>query len=142
MVKREYPQTPIVAVGVIIHQGDRIALVRRDREPSKGCWTFPGGAVELGEPIRDAARREALEETGLQVELGQVAAVVDNVVYDEVGRVRYHYVIVDFCAQPVGGALRPGSDVSDVCWADLADVNALDMTAKAQDLARRLLSAL
>lgn len=140
-MRREYPTRPIVAVGVIIRQDDRIALIRRDREPSKGRWTFPGGAVELGETVRCAAQREALEETGLHVELGEVASVVDNVVRDALGRVRYHYVIIDFLAHPIGGSLRPSTDVSDVCWASRSDLDALDMTEKAQQLARQLLSS-
>ncbi len=140
-MKRSYPTRPIVAVGVIIRLGDRIALIRRDQEPSRGRWTFPGGGVELGETIRDAAQREALEETGLHVELGQVAAVVDNIVRDEAGRIRYHYVIIDFLAHPTGGTLQPGTDVSDACWASRADLDRLDMTEKAQQLARQLLDS-
>ena len=141
-MKREYPETPIVAVGVIIRQGDRLALIRRDKEPSRGLWTFPGGAVELGETVRDAARREALEETGLRVELGDVVAVVDNVVHGVDGRILYHYIIIDFLARPVAGILQPGSDVSEAWWAGLADLDALEMTEQAGELARRLLAGL
>jgi len=138
-MKREYPPAPLVGVGAIIRDGDRILLVRRNQEPSRGRWTFPGGLVELGEAIRDAARREVLEETGLLVEIGEVAAVLDHVLRDEAGRVRYHYVIVDFMARPVGGRLRPGSDVSQVCWAGLADLEALDVTEKAAEMLWQIL---
>jgi mutator protein MutT len=139
-MRREYPEAPIVAVGVIIRRGNRIAVVRRDKEPSKGLWTFPGGAIELGESLEDAARREALEETGLHVELGQVASVIDHVVCDAVGRIRYHYVIIDYMARPTRGALQAGTDVSDAMWATLADLDALEMTPKAEALAQELLS--
>ena len=129
-----------MAVGVIIRQGDRIALVRRDKEPSKGLWTFPGGAIELGESLRDAAQREALEETGLEVEVREVATVIDNIVRDGTGRIHYHYVIVDYHAHPLGGTLRAGTDVSDARWAGLADLEDLQMTEKAESVARRLLA--
>lgn len=138
-MKREYPAAPIVAVGVIIRDDDRIVLIRRDKEPSRGRWTFPGGAVELGESLHDAARREAWEETGLHVAVGELATVIDNLVRDEEGRVRYHYVIVDYMARPLEGILRPGSDVSDVRWFTLTDLDGLDMTEKAGALARQLL---
>ncbi len=140
-MRREYPAAPIIAVGAVILEDDRIALVRREKEPSKGRWTFPGGAIELGESLRDAVRREAAEETGLQVEVGEVAAVLDNVVRDEMGRIRYHYVIVDYFAQPVGGTLQYGTDVSDVRWFRLADLDAVEMTEKAGELARAWLRA-
>ena len=138
-MRREYPVAPIVAVGVIIREDDRIVLIRRDQEPAKGTWTFPGGAVELGESLHDAARREALEETGLRVELGDVATVIDHVARDEAGRVRYHYVIVDYFARPVGGSLQSATDVSDARWFCLAELDGLDMTEKAGKLARDLL---
>jgi 8-oxo-dGTP diphosphatase len=139
-VKREYPEAPVVAVGVIIRQDDQLVLIRRAKEPSKGRWTFPGGAIELGESLQEAARREAREETGLLVEVGEVAAVVDNVVCDAGGRVRYHYVIVDYYARPAGGSLQPGSDAGDARWVRLADLDSLDMTEKAGQLARQLLA--
>lgn len=139
-MKREYPSGPVVAVGAIIYHQDRIVLIRRDKEPSKGRWTFPGGAVELGESLEEAVRREVLEETGLDVEIGEVAAVVEHVDRDETGQVRYHYVIVDYNARPAGGMLQAGSDVSDALWASLADLDGLEMTEKAADLARALLA--
>lgn len=138
-MEREYPSGPIVAVGVIIQDGDRIVLVQRDKEPSKGLWTFPGGAVELGESLHDAARREAWEETNLWVDVGSVATVIDHVVHDGTGQVRYHYVIVDYLARPTGGLLRAGTDVRDARWCSLGDLDALDMTEKASQLARQLL---
>ena len=138
-MKREYPPAPVVGVGAIIRHDDRLVLIRRDQEPARGYWTFPGGAVELGEPLEDAVRREVLEETGLQVELGDVAAVVDHVARDEAGAVRYHYIIVDYHARPVGSALQPGSDVSDARWFALEDLDGLQMTEKAGELARALL---
>jgi ADP-ribose pyrophosphatase YjhB (NUDIX family) len=126
-------------VGVIIREGDRIALIRRGKEPSKGRWSFPGGAVELGEMLQDAARREVLEETGLQIEVGEVATVVDSIARDATGQIRYHYVIIDYLAQPIGGTLQPGTDVSEAGWFSLAELDKLDMTEKAAELARELL---
>jgi 8-oxo-dGTP diphosphatase len=139
-MRREYPEAPIVAVGAIILVGGRIVLVRRSHEPSLGLWTFPGGAIELGEPIREAVRREALEETGLAVEVQDLFTVIDSVVRDDWGRIRYHYVIVDFLARPLAGILRPGSDVDGVRWAGLADLDGLEMTEEAGQIARQLLA--
>lgn len=139
-MRREYPEAPIVAVGAIILEGGRIVLVRRGNEPSSGLWTFPGGAIELGEPIREAVRREALEETGLVVDVGEVFTVIDHVVPGAQGRPRYHYVIVDFLARPIGGTLQAGSDVDRVRWARRADLDGLEMTEKAGEIARQLLS--
>jgi ADP-ribose pyrophosphatase YjhB (NUDIX family) len=125
---------------VIIRDGPRLVLVQRDKEPSRGLWTFPGGAVELGESLHDAARREAWEETSLRVELGQVATVIDHVVRDQNGRVQYHYVIVDYMARPIAGTLQAGTDVRDARWFSLDQLDALPMTEKAGQLARKLLA--
>ncbi|MGD8473496.1 MAG: NUDIX hydrolase [Anaerolineae bacterium] len=138
-MKREYPDAPIVAVGAVILDGDRILLIRRDLEPARGRWTFPGGAVELGESLEEAVRREAFEETGLRVAVGEVATVIDRVERDGDGHVRYHYVIVDYFARAVGGTLQPASDVSDARWVGLEELDSLEMTEKAGVLARELL---
>jgi len=140
-VKREYPDAPLVAVGVVIQRDHELLVVCRDKEPGRGLWTFPGGALELGESLLGAARREALEETGLEVEVGEPVAVVDSIVPDPEGAILYHYVIVDYLARQVGGSLCPASDVSAARWVTLADLDSLAMTAKAAELARRVLEA-
>jgi len=139
-MKREYPDTPIVGVGAIIRDKGRIVLIRRDREPAKGRWSFPGGGVELGETIHEAVCREALEETGLQVEVGDLVAIIDRILRDDAGRIQYHYVILDFSARPIGGALRPGDDASDVRWVSLPELDELDVTEQAKEIAQKLLS--
>ncbi len=140
-MKREYPEIPIVGVGAIVRDAGRVLLVRRNKEPARGLWTFPGGAVELGEPVELAVRREVLEETGLEIEVEQVFVVVDRIERDAAGRVRYHYIIVDYLARPLGGSLLAGDDADGAMWASLADLDRLEMTEPARGIARTLLSA-
>jgi len=140
-MKREYPDTPIVGVGAVIRDGARILLIRRDREPAKGRWTFPGGVVELGETVGDAIRREVLEETGLQIEVGELVAIVDRILHDDAGRIQYHYVILDFLAHPINGVPRSGDDAGDVRWVSLPGLDVLDVTEQAKEIAQKLLFA-
>jgi len=132
-MKRDYPERPIIGVGAVIVRGDRALLVRRATEPLKGEWSVPGGALELGEKLRDGAAREALEETGLRVEVGEVLDVFDSIFTDGDGRTQYHYVLIDFLCTPLAGEALPGSDVSEVLWvteADLAGMNLRDSIAQ------------
>src|SRR4029077_7477710 len=93
-MKREYPETPLVGVGAIIIDGDRVALVKRGRAPLAGQWSIPGGLLEVGETLRAAAQREVREETGLNVLIGDLLGVFDRVVPDEDGYIHYHYVLI------------------------------------------------
>lgn len=129
-MSREYPQQPNIGVGVIITREDKVLLVQRGREPGAGTWAFPGGRLELGETLAEAAAREAREETGLEIEPGEVAAVAEFIDRDEEGNVRWHYVIVDLLAIPVGGTLRPGDDSLDVRWAGLDEAEALRLAPR------------
>jgi len=95
-MKREYPETPLVGVGAIIIESDRVVLVKRGHAPLLGKWSVPGGVLEVGETLREAAAREAKEETGLLVEVGELLGVYDRVLRDDTDRVLYHYVLIDF----------------------------------------------
>src|SRR5437588_12444101 len=113
---RRHPDAPVVAVGVLVLDGDRVLLVQRARPPLQGRWTVPGGGVELGETLAEAAARELREETGLVCELGPVVEVFDRILRVEDGRVEYHYVIVDLLGREPRGALQAGSDSADARW--------------------------
>ncbi|MCR4398584.1 MAG: NUDIX hydrolase [Firmicutes bacterium] len=144
-MSRVYPERPIAAVGaVIVRNGpdgaNEIALVRRGAEPACGRWSIPGGAVELGESVRSAVVREALEECGLEIRPLRVLDVFDSIVKDETGRVRYHYVIVDFLAEPVGGTLLGASDATDARWVDLRRALDLDLTRGTREIIERILA--
>ena len=129
-LRREYPGQPVVGVGLVIAEGGRLVFVRRGAEPALGKWSFPGGAVELGETVRDAAVREAKEECGLDVELvdGIPMDAYDILDVDEDGRLRYHHVLLQFLAKPNDGVLEPGSDVTDARWVSLEEVENYDLT--------------
>lgn len=113
---REYPRAPIAAVGAVVFRDRRILLVRRGKEPGFGTWSLPGGAVELGETVRAATAREILEECGLRVEVGEVIDVIDRITRDAQGRVRYHYVLVDFVARHIAGDFHPSEELLDGRW--------------------------
>ena len=138
--RRRPPKSPIPAVSAIITQDDQILLVRRGSAPAIGRWSAPGGAIELGETAIDAVKREVLEETGLEVEVADLILIVDRILHDDAGRIQYHYVILDFLAWPVGGALRPGDDAGDARWVSLSELDDLDVIEQARDIAQKLLT--
>ena len=119
MSDREYPARPIVGIGIVVIKGDSVLLVRRGKPPNVGAWTLPGGAQEVGETTEQAARRELLEETGLEVDTLHFAATVDNIRRDADGRIRYHYTIIDFAARWVAGEPVAATDVTEATWAKL-----------------------
>jgi ADP-ribose pyrophosphatase YjhB (NUDIX family) len=141
MSDREYPSRPVVGVsGVIVVEDGRVVLVQRGQEPLAGHWTLPGGALELGETLETGVAREMLEETGLVVDVGPVVDVFDRILTDEAGRVRYHYVLVDFLCRPRAGSLAAGSDVVDVRLVDPADLASWPVHEKVQAVVARALA--
>jgi ADP-ribose pyrophosphatase YjhB (NUDIX family) len=130
-VKRDYPDRPIVGVGAVIVEKGRAVVVRRGTEPLKGEWSIPGGVVELGETLREGAVREALEETGLSVEAGEVLEVIDRIVRDPDGQTRYHFVLVDFLCKRLSGEIRAGGDASEVRWVNDEELAVLKISDSA-----------
>src|SRR5690349_1072818 len=109
-MNREYPDTPLIGVGAIIIDAGRVVLVKRGHAPLTGEWSIPGGVLEVGETLREAAAREAMEETGLTIEVGDLLGVYDRVLRDADERTRYHYVLIDFLCRRVAGEPRAAGD--------------------------------
>lgn len=131
---REYPDKPLVGVGAVIVRDHRVLLIRRGQAPLLGEWSLPGGVLECGETLREAAVREAREETGLVVETVDMLGVYERIIPSDDGRVRYHYVLIDFLCRPVGGELKAGSDAAEVGWFTREELPALKLAYDANDV--------
>jgi ADP-ribose pyrophosphatase YjhB (NUDIX family) len=125
---RRYPRRPLIGVGAIVFDGPRILMAQRGKQPSLGWWSLPGGALETGELLADAIRREVLEETGLEVEPLAVFEIFERIMRDSAGAAEYHYVLIDYICRVTGGALRAGDDVSRVEWMRRRDLATLQIT--------------
>ncbi len=128
-MKREYPEAPIVGVGAIIIENGRVVLVKRGHDPFVGDWSIPGGALELGETVTDAIRREVLEETTLIVEPVSLLNVYDRVILDNDERILYHYVLIDYLCKLISGDLEAGSDCDRALWFTEEEVAKLSLPA-------------
>ena len=129
---REYPAAPVVGVGAVIVRDGRALIVRRAHEPRKGEWSLPGGLLQLGESLAEGAKREVREETGLDVQMGPPIETFDRVHRDAEGRVRYHFVIVDFVCWSSGGEAIAGSDAEAVAWVTADEVDLYSVSAHAK----------
>lgn len=136
MSSRLYPDRPIVGIGAVILRRKEVLLVRRGKPPRQGQWSLPGGAQKLGESVFDAARREVREETGLVVEVLGLVDVVDSIIRDDDGGVRYHYTLVDVAARWRDGEAMAGSDASDAAWFDLDAIASLGLWAETERVIR------
>ena len=134
IVNGAYPNRPLVAVGAVVFKEYRVLLVLRAKPPAENHWTIPGGSVELGETLQEAAEREIREETGLIIQAGEPVYTFDVIERDSKGEILFHYVIVDLAADYVSGELRPGDDATDVCWASFRDVESLKVSAATRKL--------
>ena len=132
-MKREYPEGPIVGVAAVIFSGESVLMARRNQEPGRGQWSLPGGGVELGESLLDALRRELLEEISIKVDIGGLIGVFDRVIRDRENRVRYHYVLVDFWGWITSGQPRPGSDISELRYVPLEELDSLKISKELTD---------
>ena len=128
MGTREYPSLPVIGVGGVVFIDGQVVLVKRSHPPLEGKWSLPGGAVEVGESLQDALRREVQEEVGIDVRVGPLIELLDRITRDSAGQVQYHYVLADYLCHLVAGSLRPGSDAGMVTLADPGDLSPYDLT--------------
>src|SRR5579864_6320342 len=135
-MQREFPEIPLVGVGAIIIENHRVVLVKRAHPPLQAQWSIPGGVLEVGELVREAAVREAHEETGLIVEPGELLGVYDRVLRHADQRVQYHYVLIDFLCRRVGGELQAADDAAEVRWFTREELPALNLAEDTLDVIR------
>ena len=135
--KREYPDRPYVGVGVIVFRDKEVLLVQRNKEPNKGQWSITGGSQLLGETASEAAQRELLEETGVKVDRLLLVDVVDAIIPDVEGKIKYHYTLVDYMGQWQSGESRPGDDAKEVRWVRLNQLSSYSLLEKTMNIIQK-----
>jgi ADP-ribose pyrophosphatase len=131
--EREYPKRPIASVAACVFKDGRILLIQRGTPPSKGKWSVPGGAIELGESLQQTAKRELDEECGVEIDVGELFDVENFIIRDEDDNIQFHYIVTYLTANYVSGDIRPGSEELDVCWATREELINLDMNPLVRD---------
>lgn len=160
MSDREYPDSPIAGVGVVVLRDDHVLMIRRGREPRIGQWSIPGGKQELGETWREAAAREVREETGVEINIVGIVDVVDTIIrdgdptrsgiqsvttqltpatstLDDRRPVKYHYTLVDCAALWSGGDTVAGGDATHAEWWPLDRISELGLWAETIRIIRK-----
>jgi 8-oxo-dGTP diphosphatase len=137
LVNRLYPEQPLVGIGAVIICNGRILLEKRKGEPGRGKWTIPGGLVELGEDTEQTVIREVREETNLRVEKPKLIDVVDSMTVDEDGKIKYHFVILDYFVKLKGGTVKAADDAAELKWVPFGEVESYDLTKSFREFFQR-----
>lgn len=133
-MKRDYPDRPIVAVGVVVLKGDDVLLIRRAKPPKPDQWSIPGGAQEIGETLTQAAIREVFEETAITIQDVRFLDVVDFIDRDTDHTVRHHYTLIDYVASYHSGEIQPGDDAGAAIWVPLDSLSAYNLWQETEDI--------
>lgn len=136
-MKRLYPERPIVGVGAVIICNGKILLEKRKGEPGRGKWSIPGGLVELGENAEQTVVREVKEETNLETEKPELIDVVNNVTMDKDGRIKYHFVIIDYFVKLKGGTVKAADDAAELKWVPFEKVEDYNLTKSFREFFQR-----
>jgi len=133
-IRNDYPDRPRVAVGAVVFKERRVLLVRRGSPPLADEWAIPGGSIELGETLQEAAEREIFEETGIRIKAHEPVFTFDHVDRDANGDVRYHYVIVDLVADYIAGTPAAADDAVDARWVSADELKNLTVSRRTREL--------
>ncbi|MGH8338663.1 MAG: NUDIX hydrolase [Gammaproteobacteria bacterium] len=137
---REYPERPVIAVGGVVISGARVLLIRRGQPPLEGRWSIPGGLLELGETIAQAIGRELMEEAGVQVRPLELIEIYEKVLRLANQPPQYHFVILDYLCELLGGNAQAGTDVTDVAWSTEDELDRFNLTTEAKRVVKRAFS--
>jgi len=138
MTHQCYPEVPRVAVGAVVIHQNKVLLVQRGKAPAKGEWAIPGGSVELGETLQQAAEREIFEETGVRIQAGELVYTFESIHQDPDGRIIFHYVILDYAARYISGTPVPNDDVLAAQWVSPLDANRLAINTTTLGLLKKI----
>ena len=127
---REYPSRPFVGVGVVVLKEENVLLIRRGRPPRLGEWSLPGGAQYVGETVQETARREVIEETGVSIQNPEFLEVVDSIIKDDDGSVKFHYTLIDYWANWESGTPQGADDAQHAEWVHFRKLEDFDLWTK------------
>ena len=139
---RKYPVRPHVGVGVLLIRDKTLLLIKRKYNPDAGYWSIPGGHLDLGEKVQVAAEREAYEETGFKVKVTKLAGIIDKIMYDDKGKIEYHYVLLNFFVEQIEGdenqAPVPDDDALDAKFVPFDQLKNYKLTESLIELLKQL----
>lgn len=138
--ERMYPVRPMVGVGAVVWNGRQVLLERRGQPPALGAWSLPGGLIEIGETAELAVQREVREECNIEVSVGPVLGLFQPIQHDPDGRIKYHFVVLDFLAYYRDGEPLAGDDAADLCWVDPADLERYELPPATRQMIDRALA--
>jgi len=140
--KRRYPIRPHLGVGILLIRDNKLLLVKRKYNPDAGYWSIPGGHIELGEKVIDAAEREGFEETGFKVKVTQLAGIIDKIMYDKQGQIEYHYVLINYFVEQFEGDHNqqpiPDSDALEAKFVNFDELKSYKLTESLIELLKQL----
>jgi len=133
-MKRDYPERPIVAIGVVVIKGDKILLIKRSKPPKHAAWSIPGGAQEIGETTSEAAIREVYEETAITIGPPHFLTVIDYIDRDETQSVKHHYTLIDYAAYYQYGSLKAGDDAEAAKWVHVDQISEYNLWTETEKI--------